>query len=234
MKQTLKTSIVAGILGLLTSFAWAQENWPTWRGSHNTGAAVNGNPPVVLDVSKNLKWKVPVLGKTQSTPVVWQDKLFYQTAIPVEGSDAFRFEVVCLNRQTGETLWQQTACQAVPHEKHHGTASFASYSPVTDGQKLWINFGSRGLYCYDLDGALQWKRNLIEMQIRNAFGEGSSPCVAGDTVVVVCDHEGQSEIFAFQKDSGDLLWHKDRDEGSNWTTPVAIEVEGQSQVVVGG
>lgn len=234
MKQILTTCIAVGILGLMASMALAQENWPTWRGAHNTGAALTGNPPVVLDEAKNLKWKVPILGQTQSTPVVWQDQLFYQTVLPVEGSDAFRFEVVCLNRQTGQTLWQTTACQAVPHEKHHRTASFASFSPVTDGRKLWVNFGSRGLYCYDLEGRLQWQKDLFQMKIRGAFGEASSPCLAGNAVVVVCDQEDQSMIFAFQKDSGDLLWRKDRDEASNWTTPVAVEVEGKMQVIVGG
>lgn len=142
-----------------------------------------------------------------------------------------QFDVICLDRATGKTLWQKTAAEVVPHEGHQQTGSFASYSPITDGKLIWASFGSRGLHCYDLDGNLKWSKPLIRMRTRMGFGEGSSPCLAGDAIVVVCDHEDQSAIFAFNKETGELFWRKDRDEGTGWSTPVAAEVNGKVQVI---
>jgi len=219
--------------------------WPNWRGPLYTGMAAKGNPPISWGKSENIKWKVPVPGASQSSPVVWGTKLFYLTAVDTgkaaDGSTSdkatgtvLQFKVICLDRSTGKELWQQTAVEAVPHEPHHPTATFASYSPVTDGDYVWASFGSRGLYCYDVNGNLKWSRPLVQMSKRGTFGEGSSPCLAGEAVIAVCDHEGQSKLFAFNKETGDVLWEANRDEGSNWTTPVPVEVDGKMQVVISG
>jgi outer membrane protein assembly factor BamB len=241
----------------------AQADWPTWRGPDGSGVAAKGNPPATWSETENIKWKVAIPGKGQSSPIIWGDKIFFQTAIdtgqagtaqaqaaspaspqaPARGgrggfgggrgpTTVYKFDVICLDRATGKTLWQKTATEAVPHEGHQQTGSFASYSPVTDGKHVWASFGSRGLHCFDLDGNLKWSKPLVQMSTRASFGEGSSPCLAGDAVVVVCDHEGQSVIFAFSKETGDLLWQKDRDEQTSWTTPVAAEVDGKVQVIV--
>lgn len=205
--------------------------WPTWRGPDSTGAARSGNPPITWSENENIKWKVEMPGESLSSPVIWENKIFFLTALKVDGADIHKFDIVCLNRSNGKILWQKTATQDAPHEGHHESSSFASYSPVTDGKYVWASFGSRGLYCYNMDGNLKWSKPLIKMSKRRAFGEGSSAALAGDAVIVVCDHEGDSVIFAFNKETGDLLWRKDRDEGTNWATPVAAEVDGKMQVV---
>ena len=146
-------------------------------------------------------------------------------------STVHQFNLVCLDRTTGKLLWEKTATETLPHEGHHGTGSFAPYSPVTDGQHIWASFGSRGLYCYDMKGVLKWQKPLIKMSKRNSFGEGSSPGVVDHAVVVVCDHEGQSEILAFDKLTGAPLWKKARDESSAWPTPVGAKVNGKWQVI---
>jgi len=138
---------------------------------------------------------------------------------------------VCLDRATGKVLWQKTAKEAVPHEGHQPTGSFASNSLVTDGHRAWASFGSRGLYCFDMEGNLKWSRPLVPMKIKMAFGEGSSPCLAGDAIFVVCDQEGQSVLFAFNKETGQPLWRKDRDEKTSWATPVAAEQDGKVQII---
>ncbi len=145
-----------------------------------------------------------------------------------------QFVVICLDRQTGKTLWQQTATEAIPHEGHHGTASFASSTPVTDGKNIYVSFGSRGIYSYDMDGKLRWKKQLGIMRTRHMFGEGSSPALHGDTLVINWDHEGQSFITALDANTGETKWKVDRDEETTWNTPLILEHGGKTQVIVNG
>lgn len=142
------------------------------------------------------------------------------------------FAVVALDRATGAVVWQKTARREVPHEGHHPTNSFASQSPVTDGERLYVSFGSRGLYCYDLAGNLVWEKSLGVMKSRNGFGEGASPALAGNLLIVPWDHQEQSFIVALDKKTGAEVWRKNRDEVSTWTTPLIVEVGGRLQAVL--
>ncbi len=249
-------TVVFGLLiaGMTGSFAHGASagNWPAWRGPMASGVAPQGNPPVTWGESKHIKWKVDVPSSGDSTPIVWGKKIFIQTAVATRDEGElkdestpqggftqtptvpYRFNVLCLNRETGAVLWERTVREESPHEGHHPTNGLASFSPVTDGAYVWANFGSRGLHCFDLDGVHQWSADLIRMETFSAFGEGSSPALAGDAVIVVADHEGVSKIFAFAKRSGELLWEKKRDEQSTWATPLAVEVDGAFQVVTSG
>lgn len=146
--------------------------------------------------------------------------------------EAYRFAVLCLDRATGKILWERTACTAVPHEGHHKDHGFASASPVTDGKHLIVSFGSRGLYCYDFAGEQVWKKDLGKWFTRKSFGEGSSPALHGNTVVVVQDHEGEDALLAFDKNTGKELWRTKRDEPTSWSTPLITEVNGAAQVIV--
>lgn len=234
----------------------AQDYWPAWRGPLNSGVSPTGNPPLVWSETQNVRWKTAIPGKGTSSPIVWGDRIFFLTAIetdredtpePVQPSDpnepapfhggknprnVYKFDVVCLNLATGRTLWQQTACETVPHEGHHPDHGFASYSPVTDGTHVWASFGSRGVHCYDLDGKHKWSRDLGRMKTKMMFGEGSSPALAGDALIVVMDHEGDSAIYALDKNTGRTLWTRARDEDTAWSTPAVAVVEGKMQVVV--
>jgi outer membrane protein assembly factor BamB len=144
------------------------------------------------------------------------------------------FVVLALDRNSGKILWQKTARKEVPHEGHHQTSTFASASPVTDGKYLWVPFGSRGFYCYDLQGNLIWEKDLGNMRTRGGFGEGSSPAIAGKLLIITWDHEEQSFIVALDKMTGAEVWRKDRDERSSWSTPLVVEVEGKQQAIVAG
>jgi outer membrane protein assembly factor BamB len=236
--------------------AGAEDYWPTWRGPAANGTAAQGNPPVTWSVSENIKWKVGIPGEGRSSPVIWGDKIFLLTATdtgqvkstasqpvpPPAGAKSglstptpktiHKFDLLCLDRGTGKTLWQKTATEAVPHEGHQPTGTFANYSPVTDGKHVWVSFGSRGLYCFDLEGNLTWSKPLPMMKTVMSFGEGSSPALAGDAIIVVCDHQAGSAIFAFNKTAGEQLWRKDRDEPTSWATPAVVEVDGKTQVIV--
>ncbi len=146
-----------------------------------------------------------------------------------------RFDLLALDRKTGKLLWQKTAKVAVPHEGYHRTyGSFASNSPSTDGRYVYVSFGSRGIFCYDFNGKLIWEKDLgVQMKMRLAFGEGSAPLLMDDRLIAVFDHEGGgSFIVALDKRTGKELWRVARDEGSSWSTPLAIEHGGRTQVVV--
>ena len=143
-----------------------------------------------------------------------------------------QFVIISLDRKTGKPLWQKTAREQVPHEGHHRDHGFASGSPFTDGEHIFAWFGSFGLYCYDMKGNLQWEKDLGDMQTRNSFGEGSTPALHGDTIVVNWDHEGEDFIVALDKKTGKERWRQKRDEPTTWSTPLVVEHGGKTQVVV--
>lgn len=149
-------------------------------------------------------------------------------------TNVFQFVVLCVDRATGKTLWQHLAKEAVPHEGHHPDGSYASASPTTDGKQLYVSFGSRGVYCYDLDGKQKWARDLGRMTIFNTFGEGCSPVVHGDSVILNWDHQLGSFIACLDAATGETRWKVDRDENSSWATPLVLDYDGRTQVVVHG
>jgi outer membrane protein assembly factor BamB len=234
----------------------ADDYWPAWRGPRASGVSPAGKPPVAWSETEHVKWRVPVPGEGTSSPIVWADKILFLTAIKTDrlgaptqapASDAnapapfhggqtpknvYKFDLVCLDRATGQTLWQKTVREEVPHEGTHPNHGFASYSPVTDGTYVWAGFGSRGVHCYDLDGEPKWSRDLGRMTIKMSFGEGSSPALAGNALIVVMDHEAGSCIYALDKTTGQTLWKQPRDEVTSWATPVTAEVNGKMQVIV--
>ncbi len=142
------------------------------------------------------------------------------------------FIVLALDRATGATVWQRTARREVPHEGKHATNSFASGSPVTDGTRLYASFGSRGVYCYDLQGNKVWEKDLGDMRTRGTFGEGASPALAGDTLLVTWDHEESSFIVGLDARTGTERWRRPREERSSWSTPIIVTVEGRLQAIV--
>ncbi len=213
-----------------------RNNWPAWRGPLANGIAPESNPPVSWSESTNIKWRTAIPGKGFSTPIVWARYVFVTTAIPKEGVPEsemmpYIFKVIALNRADGKILWEKTVAEEEVPDRIHQTASHISNSSVTDGKYLYAYFGSRGLFCLDFTGNIIWKRDFGQMQKRNNFGEGSSPALYGNKIVVQWDHEGQSEIFCVDKSTGKDLWKKERDEPSSWSTPFILEYNGKVQVI---
>jgi outer membrane protein assembly factor BamB len=223
-----------GPLLFLTSLAQA-DNWPHWRGEAGNGVSTTAKPPSEWTATKNVKWKVAVPGLGSSSPVIWEDRVFVTSAVGTENSLALQFMLYCFDRQTGDIRWQKTAVTAIPHQGTHSTNGFASASPCTDGKHVYAHFGSRGLYCYTLDGDLVWKRtDFPPMNTRNSFGEGSSPTLDGDTILVPWDHEGPSFLYALSKLTGQDIWKTSRESATCWSTPLVVEHAGQKQVVMNG
>ncbi len=146
----------------------------------------------------------------------------------------YDFMIVAFDRATGEEVWKTTLTSQVPHESGHNTNTFASSSPVTDGERLFVSFGSHGIFCLNLAGKKLWEKDLGKMQTRNQFGEGSSPALGDDTLVVPFDHEGESFIVALDAKNGAEKWRQARDEQTTWSTPLIAEYNGRTQVVTNG
>ena len=244
---------------LLVSCVWgwtpdlradANSFWPQWRGPFNTGASGTATPPLRWSNTESIRWKVPLVGKSHASPIVWGDCVYLTAAEPV--GDAFpprrtdapgahdnvpvtrahEFVVMALNRSTGETAWRTVVKKAIPHEGGHYTGSQAAASPCTDGKRIYASFGSRGLYALDMQGKVLWQQQLGTMQTRHAHGEGASPALHGDTLVVAWDHEGQSFIAAFDTKTGEQRWKTLRDVNTSWSSPVIIADVDPPQVVI--
>ncbi len=256
MRSSLAVLVLCGSCSLAEgaelSPLGAEANWHQFRGPLATGVAPQGNPPVEWSETKNVRWKVDVPGVGSSTPIVWNDRVFLVTAVatdritpdvppPAEQpkrpfgiifpNQVHQFLVLCLRRSDGQTLWQKVATEVVPHEGHHSDNDFASATPITDGQRLYVTFGSRGLYCYDFAGELKWQRDLGKMQTRLSFGEGSSLALADGLLISTFDHEAGSFIVALDAATGQERWRQPRDEQSAWATPLIVESPSGKQVV---
>ncbi|MBI4326424.1 MAG: PQQ-binding-like beta-propeller repeat protein [Chloroflexi bacterium] len=230
----------------------ASHYWPQWRGPLGTGVAPHANPPVEWSESQNIRWKRELPGKGHSTPVVWGERVFVTTAVPfgealpakysgapgghdeVPITHRHKFMVVAVDRRDGKVLWERTVREELPHQGGHRTASLASASPVADGEHLFAHFGSWGLYGLSLSGEVQWQTDLGQLETLHGHGEGSSPALHGETLIVNWDHEGESFVAAFDKRSGRQLWKTPRNRASSWTTPIVAEQDGQPQVIISG
>ena len=228
-------------------------NWHQWRGPDANGVARHANPPIHWSAQQNVKWKVAVNGQGSSTPIVWGERIFLLVTVNTDKVDprlpkpedqpkrpfdikypnaAVRFEVLCLERGSGRKLWRQVAAEMIPHEGHHADNNFASASPTTDGQRLYVWFGAAGsLFCYDLDGKPLWNCDFGRVNMRKSFGEGGSPVVHGDRVIISRDNEADSYVAAVDTRSGKEVWRAGRDEPSAWSTPLVVDYNGRAQVI---
>jgi outer membrane protein assembly factor BamB len=257
MMRTALASLLFGVVVL--GAAPKLEYWSYWRGPAADGMAV-GDAPLHWSDTQNIKWKAEIPGRGHSSPVIWGDRIFLTTAIKTGAASApeppaakpapgargplvtpgpqveHKFVVMCLDRKTGRTLWQQTAITAVPHEGYHSQyGSFASNSPVTDGKNVYAFFGSRGMYVYDMEGKLVWEKNFgVQMKMRMAFGEGLGPVISGDRLILVFDYEGDSFMVVLDKNTGKEIWRVSRDEKSTWAAPLVYEFGGRKEILVAG
>jgi outer membrane protein assembly factor BamB len=231
------------------------DNWHQWRGPLATGTAPNADPPVTWDAKTNVKWTVELPGKSSATPIVWGDRVFAVTAVPTDKrarpedlpkvdakferkteppSEYVQFVVYCFDRDTGKERWRHLAAEKVPHEGHHETHSYAAGSPTTDGKRLYVSFGSFGIYCYDLDGRPLWARDLGRLITRLGWGEAVTPTIFGDSLLVNWDQEADSKLICLDAATGTTRWEAPRDEKTSWNTPLVVEHKGRAQVILNG
>jgi outer membrane protein assembly factor BamB len=234
----------------------ATANWPSWRGpTANSVAPAGANPPIKWDTTTNIKWKAELPGSGSATPIVWADQVFLVAALETDReakpdelpkpdprfetktsapTHFHRFEILSFDRDTGTLRWRQTATEAIPHEGHHPTHSYAAGSPATDGKRLYVSFGSFGVYAFDLSGKLLWSRDLGRLHTRLGWGEAVTPVVHGDSLVLNRDQEEDSKLVVLDAATGQTRWEAKRDEKTTWNTPLVVEGGGRAQVIVNG
>ena len=248
-------ALIAIILPRPTSAGEPNDNWPHWRGPLANGSAPKAEPPLTWDAKTNIKWKAELPGRGSATPIVWGDQVFIVTAIKTDrvadpadlpkadpklkietkpSNHYHQFVVMSFDRQTGKLRWKHTAAEKVPHEGHHFSHSYAAGSPTTDGRFLYVSFGSFGIYCYDLDGKLQWQRDLGRLHTRYGWGEAVTPVIHGDSLVLNWDQEKDAALICLDAKTGKTKWRTERDDKTSWNTPFIVKHKGQTQVIVNG
>ncbi len=234
-------------------------NWPSFRGRDARGIADGQDPPLTWNVETgdNIAWRTTVPGLGHSSPVVWGNKVFITSAVGKDDDPYLKvglygespdnpekfdhdFNLYCFDKTGGNILWQKTAYTGVPRTKRHVKSSHATSTPATDGRYVLAFFGSEGLYCYDLDGRLKWKKDFGYLDSgafdhpETQWGFGSSPVIYKDKVLVVCDVNNQSFITALDVHTGRALWRTDRDDFPGWGSPTVHVTDDRAQVLVNG
>jgi outer membrane protein assembly factor BamB len=221
-----------------------ERQWPMYRGYYARGFLDDTNIPETWDAGKNenILWKAEVPGLGLSCPVLWGDKLFITSAVSekddkgiktgiygnvgsVNDESVHEWKIYCFDRKSGQVLWERTACSGVPKVKRHPKSTHANATVATDGRYVVAFFGSEGLYCYDMNGTLQWQKDLGLLRsaffmMENAEWEfASSPLIHEGTVIIQCDVMENSFVASFDISDGKQLWKTSRDEYPGWCTP---------------
>ena len=236
-----------------------ERQWPGFRGFMASGVLDNANLPDSFNINSmfNVKWKIEIPGLGLSSPVIWDNNLFITTAIsqadtsgykpgiygdvsPVKDSSVHVWKVYCIDKNSGKTIWERTACKGVPKIKRHPKSTHANTSVATDGKRVVAFFGSEGLFCYDFKGKLLWQKSFGVLKsvffiMKNAEWEfASSPIIYNDVLVIQCDVLENSFVAAFDVKSGKELWKTNRDEYPGWCTPNIYTYGGKAYVALNG
>ena len=244
--------LTLGIMLLsFSSLATAQE-WPQFRGPDASGVvADNAQLPESWSRTDNVAWRTEIPGLGWSSPIVTNGLIVFTTVVsdgdvefPEGGwygggerdipADTHHWLIYALDLDTGEPRWTTEVHSGAPQSSHHVKNTFASESPVTDGERLYVMFGNLGIYALDFNGTVLWSRELGTSATRNGWGTAGSPVVHDGRLYVVVDTDDQSYIAALSGETGAEVWRTDRDEGSNWSTPYIWEHAQQTEIVTLG
>ena len=251
-----KGSSLAGTLVLLTAAqtlaADSSPNWPQFRGPGARGVADHPNLPDRWGTNQNVAWQVEVPGRGWSSPIVWGDRVFLTTVVsdgatepPKKGlyfggerkevsRAEHRWLVLCYDLKSGRELWRREAHRGTPPNPLHVKNTYASATPVTDGERVVAAFGNVGLFCHDLEGRLLWSTNWPPVKTRNGWGSAASPVLHDGRVFFVNDNDEQSFAVALEVKTGRQLWRVERDEKSNWATPYVWRNERRTELITPG
>lgn len=243
----------------LNSQILPERQWPGYRGYMSSGVLDNASLPQSFDFGKmeNIKWKISIPGLGISSPVIWNNRLFITSAVsnedkagfkpgiygdvrPVKDSSVHEWKVFCIDKNTGKVIWERTACKGIPKIKRHPKSTHANTTAATDGKYVVAFFGSEGLYCYDMDGKLQWQKDFGLLRsafftMKDAEWEfASSPVIHKGVLIIQCDVLENSFLAAYDVKTGKEIWKAQRDEYPGWCTPNIYTIEGKTIVAVNG
>jgi hypothetical protein len=254
----MKTWICGTLCVFLTLTATADDNWPRFRGADGGVAPDNRSLPDTWSPTENIIWKIDVPGRSWSSPIVWGDHVFITTAVNTVETDKLlpvasyvsrsnggtmtfkdiqtstaphRWMLYDIDFRTGKVRWEREVRNGTPPKSRHLKNSYASETPVTDGQRVYAYFGDVGLFAFDLNGKPLWSKTVDPVEMLTGFGHAKSPVVDDTYVYIVNDNEERSFIAAFDKSTGAQAWRVDRKETSNWTTPFVWKNDLRTEIV---
>lgn len=263
MRLILNAALVALTMALPLSLPAGEKgkdsNWPQWRGPESSGVAGDAGVPLEWSDTQNILWKTPIPGLGHSSPIIWGDRIFLTTAIEgevVEGAKApvhlidgkpwshpaatgadrkHTLKVLALDRDSGKILWDRTVYEGLMSDSRHAKASFASPTPVTDGQMVYAFFGTEGVYAFDFKGNLKWKATVGTIT-SVSVGIGTSPLLYRNLLILQCDTEDGkgSFIVALDKKTGKEAWRKERNVEISWATPILVRAGGRDELITLG
>jgi len=235
------------------------EQWPQFRGPFASGIVESNLIPDRWDVNtgENILWKKLIPGLGHSSPVVWGNRLFITTSISGSGSDSLKvglygdidevgdrseheFRVYCIDKRSGEILWERLAHKGVPVTERHTKSSHANPTPAINGSYVVAFFGSDGLYCYDFEGKLIWKKDFGRINAGPytdpdvEWGFASSPIIHENRVIIQCDIVGDGFLASLDLETGKEIWRTSREDVATWSTPNFLNKYGERQIVVNG
>ncbi|HEY2894896.1 MAG TPA: PQQ-binding-like beta-propeller repeat protein, partial [Pirellulales bacterium] len=233
-------------------FSSAQENWPQFRGADSRGISERSDLADHWSPTENVEWKTDIAGRGWSSPIVWGDRIFVTTVVNLGEDEApkkglyfggertkpptadHEWRVLCLDLKTGKVIWNELAHRGVPASTIHIKNSYASETPVTDGERVYAYFGNQGVCCYSLDGKAIWKKEIEPHKMRYGWGTAASPVIHQDRLYIVNDNDEDSYLLALNAASGDEIFRVARDEKSNWATPYVWKNRQRTELVTPG
>ena len=252
----LKLIVLFAYPVLMTPVESSAAQWTQFRGSSSNGTS-KSKFPSFWGETENVLWKVPVAGEGWSSPVVWDQQVFLTTAVRIDpagandtGPEVYRggggqrrsdlmratysWKLLCLDAKTGKIRWQQTAHTGPPPMPRHSSNTYATETPVTDGQRVYAYFGMVGVFCYDMRGNPLWQRSLGAYEMRAGWGTASSPVLFEDKLFLQVDNEQESFVVAIAADTGQEIWRVARKEPSQYSSPVIWQNSLRNELIVGG
>jgi outer membrane protein assembly factor BamB len=263
MTRPSRVLVAAALVAAATTTTLSQaQNWPEFRGGRAGVAADHPALPDRWSETENVAWKIPVPGRSWSSPVVWGDHVFVTTAVnvkqPIEplkpvpsyvgrsfggtmsgadisqSVDEHRWMLYDIDLHTGAIRWERTVQASLPGQPVHQKNSYASETPVTDGERVYVYLGYAGLFAFDMTGTPVWSKPMKALGMRTGWGSAASPTLHDGRLYIVNDNEERSFLAAVDAATGRELWRVDRDEGSNWSTPFVWQNERGTEIVTTG
>ncbi|HVP49446.1 MAG TPA: PQQ-binding-like beta-propeller repeat protein [Bryobacteraceae bacterium] len=240
------------LLLVISAIAFSADQWPQFRGPQSSGVADDPQVPDTWSATRNVLWKTEIPGSGWSSPVVWGDRIFVTSVIstvapeaPKKGlyfggnregipTDEHRWMVYAVDWKTGKIAWEREVHRGAPASSHHLKNTYASETPVTDGERVYAYFGNLGLFVFDMDGKPVWSQTWGPFRTRYGWGTAASPVLYKDRIYVVNDNDDKSFFIALDKRTGKQIWRVERDEGSNWSTPYIWETERRTEIITSG
>tara|TARA_R110002167_G_scaffold342940_1_gene551811 strand:- start:7392 stop:8780 length:1389 start_codon:yes stop_codon:yes gene_type:complete len=236
------------------------ENYPQFRGANSNAVSATPLPVNWSDEAgeqTNIRWKKPLEGEGWSQPIVWDNRIYMTAAVPAspakknvakpesgngdysrERNDLvnvlYQYQVVCLDVASGETIWKKMVKEGKPPLKRHNTNTYATETPVTDGKRIFAYFGMNGVYCLDLKGDVLWQKDLGVYEMRAGWGTSSSPVLFEDRLFIQVDNQEQSFLVALDTKTGNEIWKVNRDEKSQYSSPMIWKNSLRNELIVGG